>query len=441
MLTLSAANTYSGGTTVNSGTIVATNALSLSINRVTLNTGTELRVMGTFSMPSEVIFASGTTGATLSATAGSTLTLGGLDVSNTSALTFGSKGNTGTIVIDGGVTAPNAVAVEVAFGTLQDGTNLDVLVNSPGGSITVDKGATLALNGRSMTVGNLGGAGSVTLGLNSGAVLTVAPTVATSEFDGVISGSGQINVNAANSTKTFILTGANTYTGGTTTLAGGSTLANNPTGSATGTGAVTIQTGATLGGSGTIKGALDLEGGTIAPSGGVSAAPATTLHGSSLLWDTGALQFQIGSKSDELLLSSTLTKGTGGPFDIDILAANGGSSIPTGTYTLLQFAATTFAQTDFTLELPNNISGNLIETKTALELQITLNERPASTFADTDTSAPLADSSSTDSAPLVADPPLSATPDLTPTPEPGSALLLACGGSLLLGYRRRRRGR
>jgi len=423
--TLSAKNTYSGGTTLSSGTLIATNAQSLgaATGAVTLSKGTELRGMGTFTLGNTVQFATGTNNAILSAAAGSVVTLDALDVSNTSGITFGSKGNIGTLILDS-VTASGALAVIVADGTVQDGGGLGTLTSNSS-SFTINAGATLTATTFNLTIGNLQGSGAINLGTHA----TTAVTLGGGNFSGVISGVGKVNL-AGNVT----LTGASTYTGGTA-VAGGTALANNTTGSATGTGLVTIDAGATLGGRGTIKGAIDLEGGTIAPSGNVSSTPATILHGTSLLWDTGALQFQIGSKADELDLSGAFTKGSGNTFDIDILAANGASTISDGTYTLLQFGSTTFAQGDFHLELPDNVSGMLLETKTALELEIMSSELPTSALA---TSSP--DGTSNElPAPTFTASSSNSELTLTPAPEPGSALLLVCGSSLFLTRHRRRR--
>jgi autotransporter-associated beta strand protein/predicted outer membrane repeat protein len=428
VITLSGNNTYSGGTSVTTGTLVAANSHALGTGAVVLRGGTELRGQGKTTLANTVSFLAPGTDATISAASGSTFTLGGtLDVTNAGVLTFGSKGNTGTVAVGGSVTVPNTPTVTVAFGTLENGGGLGALT-SAATSVTVNTGATLAVNDMNMTIGNLQGGGAFKTGVSAGTTVTLHG----GNFSGVISGAGRFLISGS-----LTLSGANTYTG-TTDIASGTTLVNDTTGSATGTGSVVIGA-ATLGGSGTIKGPMLLEGGTIAPSTGGGTA-GTVLHGSSLLWDSGTLQFQIGAKADELLLSGALTKNTPSPFDIDILAANGGSTIPTGTYTLLKFASTTFAQSDFTLQLPVGISGNLLETKNALELQITHNEFPHAESVPSlaDISSAPADSDLPTST-LSTNAPTDEFTALTPTPEPGSALLLACGGTLLLVHRRRRR--
>ena len=273
---------------------------------------------------------------------------------------------------------------------------------------------------------NLFGNGRVVLGTKPSTVLTLAGAF----FSGAISGAGQVNATGGGS-GIVEFTAANTYTGGTTVSAG-RLAANNPTGSATGTGPVTIESGATIGGSGTVSGAMTLDsGGTVKPGVNSSGNPGTQFHGSSLLWEGGGtLDFQIGSVTDELLLTGALTKGTGTGFTIDIE----NDTIVTGNYTLATFASTTFSLTDFTLDLPNNISAILVENSKSLVLDITQAQLPA--HGD-ETSSGLSDGAVADG---MSGSSSSFTPNepLQPTPEPCSALLLAFGGSLLLGWRRRR---
>ncbi|MEZ0255741.1 MAG: beta strand repeat-containing protein [Chthoniobacter sp.] len=419
VLTLTGNNTYAGGTQVTAGVLVFNNANALGTGAVTLSTATELRGGATGALNDTVNFAAGTTQATLSAKAGITETFNNLDTSNTPGVTFGSVGNTGTVVIGSNVTDFNGTAFTVAYGTLKNGGGLGTLTgNAP--TVTINKGATLAANDFNLSIGNLQGGGVLSLGVKATTTLSLGG----GNFSGVISGSGKLTLDGA-----VTLSGASTYTGGTTLVAG-TTLVKNTTGSATGTGPVTIQTGATLGGNGTLAGALTLQsGGTIAPGIALPGTAGTKLHGKSLLWDGGStLTFQLGATTaDELLLTGALTKGAAGTFTIDIDDAG----LAAGSYTLMTFASTTFLQSDFTLVLPGTATGTLIEKSTSLVLNITHTTLPA---LGQEMVAPTtkADSGFNDSATSIT---------MTPTPEPGSALLLAFGGTALLGYRRQRRSR
>ena len=230
VLTLGGNNTYTGGTILRAGTLVATNAHSLGSGAVLMFSGTKLRGMGTFTLANTVNFGSGTTGATLSAAMGGTFTLTALDTTNTAALTFGSPGNTGTVALGSTVTPPNApsLPLTVAFGTLQNGTGLNtLLLNAP--SLTVNAGATFAVNDLATSLLDLEGSGNVTLGKNAATVLTLKLQSTSQVFNGVISGSGAVNFNAANIPDTLTLTGANTYTGGTAINAGTLILGNGGT--------------------------------------------------------------------------------------------------------------------------------------------------------------------------------------------------------------------
>jgi autotransporter-associated beta strand protein len=412
VLTLTGSSTYSGGTQINSGVLAFSNATALGSGSVTLGGGSELRGSGTATLNDAVSYG-GTTSATISTTG--TLTLTNLAITDTGKLNFGSAGNVGAVVIPSvGTYSANANAqIEVAFGTLRNGGGLNALTSSVE-STQVDTGATLAVNDFSLTIQNLTGAGTVNLGTKAATVLTLEGA----SFQGTISGAGHVSapgINGSNGSGVVVLSKANTYTGGTT-VSGGTLVANNPTGSATGTGPVMIDSGATIGGHGTVSGAMTLQsGGTVKPGAGSPGVAGTKFHGSSLLWEGGAaLELQIGSTADELLLSGALTKGTAGTFTIEIDDAG----IVAGNYTLATFASTTFSLSDFNLVLPTNYTGTLVETSTSLSIQN------------------LQDPVAVSDMPAIGDEGTVLTP--MNVPEPGSGLLLAFGGSALLAWRRRR---
>jgi len=136
-------------------------------------------------------------------------------------------------------------------------------------------------------------------------------------------------------------------------------------------------------------------------------------------------------------LTGALTKGTtgagAGAFTIDI---EDPASISLGDFTLATFTKTNFSVADFTLELPGNYSGHLLETAKSLVLDVESGSgfQAATTFDE--------DSLASEASPLPeVNPAFSATGDssqLSTVPEPGSATLLAFAGASLLARRRRR---
>ena len=427
VLTLTGSNTYSGGTLIDSGVVAFSSAAALGSGLVTLSDGAELRGSGTITLNDAISYVGtdSTHGATIS-TKG-TLTLPNLSIANAAKLNFGSTGYAGTVVIpSGGSLSVNTDArIEVAFGTLRNGGGLGGLTaNSQ--DTRVDTGATIAVNDFSLTVQNLDGTGTVNLGSKATTVLTLAGA----NFAGTITGAGQLSVpggNGGSGTGAVVLAKANTYKGGTTVSGHGVLVANNPTGSATGTGAVVINSGATIGGRGSVSGAMTLNsGGTVMPGTNSIGTAGTAFHGSSLLWNGDAkLELQIGSTADELLLSGALTKGAAGTFTIEIDDAG----IVAGNYTLATFASTTFSLSDFNLVLPANYTGTLVETRTSLSIQNLQDSVVGG-------AAMLADNSEGGT---VMTPALFQSVVAPETvPEPGSGLLLALGGTALLGWRRRR---
>ena len=241
-----------------------------------------------------------------------------------------------------------------------------------------------------------------------------------------------------NGTGTLILTGSNTYTGGMTVNGFQRLLVSSSSGSATGSGTVTVKSGATLGGSGAIGGPVTLNsGGTIQPSATLATA-GTTLHGSSLLWNGGGtVSFQIGTSADKLALSGALNKGSAGAFDIDIL--NVGITTTATNFTLMTFSSTNFSLSDFTLELPMNVTGTLAfnATDTALIVE-NLKDPPAGSSelpADVGGSIQAASQMIASELPgssFTSDPSSPASggtagSQLIATPEPGGAALLFLG--------------
>lgn len=436
VLTLTGANTFAGGTRVHNGVIAFNHPGVLGSGDVALENGGGLLATANLALDNSVVINTSETGR-LSAAPGTTLTLDAFNLLGNAV--FGSPGNTGVVAFGPfgpGFNVNNTCTIEVAAGTLRNTSSAFNFYVSSAASTTVDVGATLDINDSTVFVRNLQGSGTVKLGVSAATNLIVLA----GNFGGVISGAGQVT---KFSPGMLALTGANTYTGGTT-IAAGMLLAGNTSGSATGTGPVTVTSGGRLGGGGTIAGAVKLSiGGMIAPGAGSPGIAGTTLHASSLLWDGGGqLTLQLGVTGDKLALTGALTKGAAGTFTLDLIDAG----ITQSTYTLATFASTTFAPSDFVLELPANYTGTLVETTTSLILENLVGPQPhgeapgaTSPFPSdaNELSVPAIDASAFGLSTLGTDD--SATLAITPAPEPASATLLAFGASVLLGWRRRRR--
>ena len=138
---------------------------------------------------------------------------------------------------------------------------------------------------------------------------------------------------------------------------------------------------------------------------------------------------QLGAGTgDEFSLSGALTEGTAGTFTLEILDA-GITSNPTN-FTLMTFASTTFAQTNFTLELPTNVTGTLVETSTSLSITDLVEPKHSDAVSlPTPLDAELTGESVSS---------FNATAYTIPTPEPGVAVLPVLGASAVLGWRRHR---
>jgi autotransporter-associated beta strand protein len=221
--TLAAANTYTGGTTINTGTLQAAHATGATIDAlsggdITINSAGALRSSVNGTLSNTITFNDSSLG-TLSAAAGTTLTLtGGIFLNPDSVTTFGTSADTGTVLVNpSGISPSSSASIVVGGGILRAGS---FQLGSALGAIqstTVNAGATLDLNDFSAAIHNLGGAGSVVTGTlgNTNLSLVVDPATS-SEFSGVISGAGNVTVTGGGTT---ILSGDNTYSNGTSIMA------------------------------------------------------------------------------------------------------------------------------------------------------------------------------------------------------------------------------
>ncbi len=220
-LTLSGTNSYTGTTTVSSGT------LALGANNVLADTSSVVVNGGIFSVNTRTDTVAGVqllsgsitgaAGGVLTSTSNYDLQSGAVSAALGGAVNL-NKSTAGTVTISGANAYTGSTNVNA--GTLT--TNAAVPNNS---AVTIAGGATLNLTALDV-VGSVAGAGNVTLGAFT---LTTGGDNTSTIFSGVASGTGGITKAG---TGTFTLSGANTYTGATTInagtlrLAGGAAIAD-----------------------------------------------------------------------------------------------------------------------------------------------------------------------------------------------------------------------
>ncbi len=240
-LILTGLNTYSGGTTVNGGSLVVSSGASLGSGPLiveNLNTTPSSTILGLYDTAQTVgtlsgaiaqpangdtaaIFLSSATTLTVNQTApgtfqgtiygGGSLILGS---SSTSTLTLsGNSTYGGSTTINGGTLQLGATGGPAVTNVLPTTT-----------ALTLGMGSTLNLNNNNQTIAALNtSAGNINTGSGIGGILTIGNTAGgTVTYSGVISGTGGltwgiINTNVANPTpSTLLLTSASTSTGPTT---------------------------------------------------------------------------------------------------------------------------------------------------------------------------------------------------------------------------------
>ncbi len=335
-LVLSAANTYTGVTTINAGTIsIAADAAlgtapgAATPGRIVFAGGT-LRSTATFTLAANRGISLSGAG-TIATDPATTLTYGGI-IAGAGGLT---KAGTGTLLVSGLNTYTGATAISA--GTLRLGATNAI---GSASAVTVAMGATFDLGGFSDVVGSLAGAGTVTSTAPGTVTLTSGGNNSSTAFTGVIqNGSGTVGLTKTG-TGTLTLWGTNTYSG-TTTVSTGTLLVNGTQAASP----VSVN-GGTLGGAGTV-GAITTTaaGGSVSPG---QVGPGILSSGN-VNWSTGAPSFVVqlngttaGTGYDQLNVTGTVnlsgatlsgtmgfTPPTGSTFAI---VTNDGSDAIVGTF-------------------------------------------------------------------------------------------------------------
>jgi autotransporter-associated beta strand protein len=372
-LTLSGANTYTGGTTLGGGTLIATPG-SLGTGTVTLadaDTTLLLNAAASNTLTNPINVASGTGVATIGSASGSSFVVysGDLALNRPTTLsdltgqrtTFTGviSGNVGTLTI-GGSGPGNRVTLE-GTNTFSGGVSVSngtILQLSSTGNQILPTGTAVNLNTsgqlwlvNSSAIGSLAGGSNAAVQIANGvsvpATLTVGSSNTNTTYAGTLSDANAYLSLTKVGTGTLTLTGTTNYYGDTTINAGALLL--NNAGIGTTSGQITVNSGATFGGVTSVWDHTTINsGGHLAPG----TTGALTFNNGLELKDGSVLDFRLGTSSSRITLTTyDFLTGSASAGGITLNLSDSGGFAP-ATYTLFDFTGiptSSFDLSDFTL--------------------------------------------------------------------------------------------
>ena len=320
-----AANLFSGGTTVNGGTLqLVNNPFGGGVGPIVLNGGTlYLNDIGT----------------------GTTITCAGTNTLQTSGQPYADFSLQGSgwlnlNIGDGGVFSPggdwSGFSGTINFTTGNWMRELDTTAfgsanavwnfGSNGGLYNKNGGSTISLG--AVFGGSGAGLSGATTAYATLTTFVIGGVNTNSVFGGTISdGGAAATALIFNGPGSLALTGNNTFSGNTTVNAG-TLFVNNTNGSGTGAGDVLVASSATLAGSGSIAGLATLADGAILAPG--SSAGTLKIAEGLVLGSGSILNFELGTVSDQVIVTNDLT--LAGTLNVTNLAGFG-----VGAYTLFTY--------------------------------------------------------------------------------------------------------
>lgn len=351
-LTLNAASSYSGATTVDAGTLRGGAANSFSgASATTVDAGATLDLGGF----DQAIGSLAGAGAVTLGTA--TLSSGANNASTTFSGTISGAGTfvkegTGTLTLSGVNSYSGPTRIQ--GGTLRMGAPVSLSNQT---AVQISAGAVFDLAGSFQTIGSLAGTGDVLLG--AAATLVTGNDNSSTTFSGAISGSGSL---AKVGSGTMTLTGSNSFTG-LTEVIGGSLVVDGSLATP-----VNVHSGGTLGGSGSV-GTTGVAG-TLSPGN----SPGTLTVNGNLVMGSGSLYLAEvqGAVADRVNVT-----GTANLAGTLRLVPLGGAYNFSAPYTLLSAAgglAGTFSPVDTTGTFGDGVTTTV--SYTSNDVLLTLTPKP-----------------------------------------------------------------